>query len=236
MRPPLSVTVRTSAYVVGACDTLGAHESSCAPAGRLCSTVSTVSAGFVVPAWSVTFAFSSRTASCTIAGRPSTNRTTASVRLRAVVDADGAQELAVKERRADAPRQREAETGRCSSPEQRAAGDRAAVPRLFVPHERRHCAGRRGRASSSARNALRSEHAGAAAAERDAGRRREQVVEEQHLDERERLGAVELGADRELAEALSAQVAREVQVLPDRVLDLGPPPGVEIAGHVEVQV
>ena len=51
-------------------------------------------------------------------------------------------------------------------------------------------------------------------------RRRDEVVEDQQLDQRERLGAVEIGADRELAETLGAQVAREVQAVPDHLLDL----------------
>ena len=43
----------------------------------------------------------------------------------------------------------------------------------------------------------------ALATERHGGPRGDQVVEDQQLDERERLGAVQLGADRELAEALA---------------------------------
>ena len=55
--------------------------------------------------------------------------------------------------------------------------------------------------------------------ERDPRRRRRQVVEDQQLDERQRLRAVHVVADGELAERLGAQVAREVHPVPDALLD-----------------
>src|SRR5437763_6927084 len=56
------------------------------------------------------------------------------------------------------------------------------------------------------------------AAEGDGRRRREEVVEDQELDQRERFPAVEVGADRELTEADGAEVAREVHAVPDHLL------------------
>src|SRR4249919_51185 len=50
--------------------------------------------------------------------------------------------------------------------------------------------------------------------------RRDEVVEDEELDEGEGLGPVELGAEGELAEALRAEVAGEVHALPERLLDL----------------
>ena len=51
--------------------------------------------------------------------------------------------------------------------------------------------------------------------------RRDQVVEQQRLHQRQRLGAAQLGADHELAEPLHAQVAGVLHALPDRLLELG---------------
>ena len=59
----------------------------------------------------------------------------------------------------------------------------------------------------------------ALAAERHARGRGEEGVEDQQLDQRQRLRAMQVGADRELPEPLLAQVAREVHLLPDRLLD-----------------
>ena len=50
--------------------------------------------------------------------------------------------------------------------------------------------------------------------------RRDQVIEHQQLHDRQRVAAVQAGADRELAQPLRAQVAGEVHVLPDPLLEL----------------
>ena len=62
----------------------------------------------------------------------------------------------------------------------------------------------------------------------------DQVVEDQQLHDGERVGAVEVGADRELAEALLAQVAGEVHLLPDRLLDRVRALVRDLPGHVEL--
>ena len=64
----------------------------------------------------------------------------------------------------------------------------------------------------------------------------EEVVQDQQLDQRERLGAVQVGADRELAEPLRAEVAREVEARPDHLLDRLGPLALEPARDVEVHL
>src|SRR4029079_13397504 len=73
----------------------------------------------------------------------------------------------------------------------------------------------------------------ALAAERDARGRREEVVQDQELDHRQRLRAVEVGADRELAEAVGAEVTREVETVPDHLLERTGALALEAAGKVE---
>src|SRR5215208_6558555 len=63
--------------------------------------------------------------------------------------------------------------------------------------------------------------AGSHAAQRDRGLGRHEVVEDQELHERQRLGALKVVADCELAEPVGAEVRGEVELLPDRLLDLG---------------
>src|SRR5438477_5031910 len=58
-----------------------------------------------------------------------------------------------------------------------------------------------------------------AVAARDRSACADEVVEDQELHDCERVGAVQLGADRELAEALLPEVPREVHALPDRLFD-----------------
>src|SRR5690242_1710256 len=57
------------------------------------------------------------------------------------------------------------------------------------------------------------------AADRDRRLDRNQVIQDQQLDERERLRPIQLRRDRELAEAPGAQVRREMHPLPDCLLD-----------------
>src|SRR5258707_1465837 len=94
----------------------------------------------------------------------------------------------------------------------------------------------RGRRPDLAHDAFGARHARAGSAEGNARRRREKMVENEHLDQGQRLGAMKLRADRELAEPLGAQVAREMQVLPDRGLDLGAERRVEVARYEQVHL
>jgi hypothetical protein len=55
------------------------------------------------------------------------------------------------------------------------------------------------------------------------------VVEDQKLDESERFRAVQVDPDRELAQPLAAEVRGEVELVPDRLLDLGGARRVEVA-------
>src|SRR4051794_16182305 len=86
------------------------------------------------------------------------------------------------------------------------------------------------------RNLLRLGRARSLGAERDARRRREEVVERQQLDQRERLRAMEIGADRELAEPVGAEVAREVEAAPDHLLERPGALGIEAAGDAEMRL
>ena len=97
----------------------------------------------------------------------------------------------------------------------------AAVPR--ASHAAPKLGGDRQRSGVMKAGALGSR---AVPAQRDSGARHHQVVEDQKLDQRERLRAVQVDADRELAQPLAAQVSREMQPIPDRLLDLlRPAPG-----------
>src|SRR6266446_6173920 len=59
----------------------------------------------------------------------------------------------------------------------------------------------------------------AVAAERNARRRREQVVQDQQLNQGKRFRTMEVRADRELAEPLRTEMACEVQSVPDHLFD-----------------
>ena len=65
------------------------------------------------------------------------------------------------------------------------------------------------------------------------GPSRDQVVEQQGLDQGQRLGAVQLRADRELPEPLGAQVTGVVHPAPDRVLEPGGEVRISLAGDPE---
>jgi hypothetical protein len=62
------------------------------------------------------------------------------------------------------------------------------------------------------------------------------VIEDQELDERERLRPVKLRPDGELAQALRAQVRGEVEAVPDGLLQLGGPLPVDVAGDPQVAI
>jgi hypothetical protein len=67
----------------------------------------------------------------------------------------------------------------------------------------------------------------------DLGSSRDHVVEQQGLGEGERLGAVQVGPDRELPEPVGAEVARVLHPRPDGVLELAGELGVRVARDPE---
>ena len=60
-----------------------------------------------------------------------------------------------------------------------------------------------------------------------------QVIEDQQLDQRQGLRAMQLGADRELAQPPGAQVGGEVHALPDRLLDRLGVTGIHAPGYAQ---
>ena len=60
------------------------------------------------------------------------------------------------------------------------------------------------------------------------------MVQDEQLHERQGLGPVQVGPDRVLAEPIGAQVGREVQLFPDRLLDLGGDVAVHLAGDADM--
>src|SRR5262249_35945458 len=73
-------------------------------------------------------------------------------------------------------------------------------------------------------------------AQGDARGRREEVVEDQQLDQSERLRTMEVGADRDLAEPVRTQMAREVKAVPDHLLERAGALSLEAAGDAKVRL
>jgi hypothetical protein len=76
--------------------------------------------------------------------------------------------------------------------------------------------------------------AGAAQGDRRLGRH--EVVQDQELNERQGLLPVQIGSDRVLAQPIGAQVRGEVQLFPDRLLDLGGDDAIHPARNADVSL